>query len=358
MNFDIILLPGDGIGPEVTDAAAVVLNAVEQKFGHNFNMHVMPIGGSAIDDTGVPLPKETLDACKQANAVLLGAVGGPKWDGLKPHMRPERGLLALRSGLNLFAALSPVVTYEALAQTGILKPSTAKAGVNIMLVREISGGMFFGEHGFRDGALGQEAFDNEVYSISEVERIAKIAFEIAGSRRGTVTSVDRADILTTGKLWKATTDRVAKGYPDVTLEHSLINKCILRILSAPGTLDVVLTSNLFGSMLSAVMAALPGSIGMIPSESVGGAVRLYEPIHGSAPDIAGRDEANPIGAILSAAMLLSGSLGLEKEAAAVDRAVRATLDKGLRTKDVAGGKKYVSCSRMAEEISLNLLYSK
>lgn len=358
MDFNITLLPGDGIGPEVIDSAVAVLNAVERRFGHNFHLHSAPIGGSAIDLTGVPLPEETLKDCKSADAVLLGAVGGPKWDDLKPHNRPERGLLTLRSELKVFASLCPVVMYEELGASSALKSSVAKSKANIMLVREIAGGIYTGEHGYRDGALGQEAYDTEVYSINEVERIAKVAFELAESRNRRVLCVDKADMLTSGRLWQATVERVAKNYNFMHYEHALAGNAALRILTNPAEFDVILANNLFGDILASVLAALPGSIGMLPSAAIGGIVGLYEPVHGAANALAGRDEANPIGAILSAAMLLTSSLNLDKEAAAVENAVKKTLAKGLRTKDIAGGKKYVSCSRITEEIALDVLCSK
>ncbi len=356
MNFNVVLLPGDGVGPEIIDAAVAVLNAVERKFGHNFHMRALPVGGSAIDSTGVPLPKDTLEACKAANAVLLGAVGGPKWESVSAHLRPEKGLLALRSGMGLFANLRPVSLYSELVNASPLKSDIAKKGVDIMIVRELIGGIYFGERGFRDGVMGQEAYDTEVYSINEIERIAKIAFEIASSRNKRVTSVDKANVLDTSKLWRATVERIAKSYPDVKLEHMLVDNCAMQLVKDPSQFDVLLTSNLFGDILSDEAAAITGSIGMLPSSSLGaGNIGLYEPIHGSAPDIAGKDEANPIGTILAAAMMLGTSLKLVDEAVAVENAVKRTLAKGLRTKDIAGGKKHVSCSRMAEEIALAIL---
>ncbi|MDE7464117.1 MAG: 3-isopropylmalate dehydrogenase, partial [Clostridiales bacterium] len=352
MDFHIALLPGDGVGPEIVEAAATVLSAVENKFGHDFHMQSYDIGGAAVDTTGVPLPKDTLDACKNADAVLLGAVGGPKWDGLKTHLRPERGLLALRSGMGLFANFRPVALHDELISTSPLRADIAKKGFDIMFVRELTGGIYFGERGYRDGAFGQEAYDTEVYSINEVERIAKIAFEIAMSRNKKVTSVDKANVLETSRLWRATVERVAKGYPEVELENMLVDNCAVQLIKEPSRFDVILTTNMFGDMLSSEASTLTGSIGMLPSSSIGANnVGLYSPIHGSAPDIAGLDEANPIATILSAAMLLSTSLKLVNEALAIEGAVQKVLAKGLRTKDIAGGKKHVSCSRIAEEIA-------
>ncbi len=358
MNFNVTLLPGDGVGPEVIDSAVAVLHAVERRFGHDFHMHPMPIGGNAIDVTGVPLPPETLTACNKSDAVLLGAVGGPKWNDLKAHMRPEKGLLSLRAGMKLFANLRPAVLYDELIPTSPLRPDLAKKGVDIMIVRELPGGIYFGDRGYRDGALGQEAYDTEVYSINEVERIAKIAFELAMTRKKRITSVDKSNVLETSRLWRATVDRVAKGYPEVKVEHMLVDNCAMQLVKNPSQFDLILTSNMFGDILSDEAAAITGSIGMLPSSSLGaGNIGLYEPIHGSAPDIAGKDEVNPIATILAAAMMLSTSLKLVKEATAVDYAVKKALAKGLRTKDIANGKKHVTCSRMTEEIVINILNS-
>ncbi len=357
MDFNITLLPGDGVGPEIIDSAVAVLGAIERKFGHNFHMHSMNIGGIAIDTTGVPLPEETLNDCKAADAVLLGAVGGTKWNGLKAHLRPEHGLLALRSGMGLFANLRPAVLYDELALSCPLRPDIAKKGIDIMMVRELTGGIYFGDHGYRDGSLGQEAYDTEVYSINEIERIAKIAFEVAKDRKKHVTSVDKANVLETSRLWRATVERIAKGYPDVELEHMLVDNCAMQLVRNPSRFDVILTSNMFGDILSDETAAITGSIGMLPSSSIGtGHNGLYEPIHGSAPDIAGKDEVNPIATILAAAMMLSTSLKLVNEAMAIEGAVHKVLAKGLRTKDIAIGlKKPITCSRMTEEIVFAIL---
>ncbi len=357
MNFNITLLPGDGVGPEIIDSAAAVLSAVETKFNHKFNMHRCDIGGVAIDKTGVPLPKETLDDCKAADAVLLGAVGGPKWDGLKPHLRPEKGLLSLRSGLGLFANLRPAVLYDELLTSSPLRHDIAKKGIDIMMVRELTGGIYFGERGYRDGALGQEAYDTEVYSINEIERIAKLAFDLAMTRGKKVTSVDKANVLETSRLWRATVDRIAKGYPEVTVEHMLVDNCAMQLVRNPSRFDIILTSNMFGDILSDEAAAITGSIGMLPSSSLGaGNKGLYEPIHGSAPDIAGKDEVNPIATILAAAMMLSTSLKLYDEAMTIESAVHKVLSKGFRTADIATGlKKPVTCTRMTEEIALAIL---
>lgn len=356
MNFNITLLPGDGVGPEIIDSAAAILGTIQNKYGHDFHLRTMKIGGAAIDSTGVPLPKETLEACKNSDAVLLGAVGGPKWEGLSAHLRPERGLLSLRQSMSLFANLRPVALYDELISSSPLRPDIAKKGVNIMMVRELTGGIYFGERGYRDGAFGQEAYDTEVYSIYEVERIAKIAFELAMTRNKKVTSVDKANVLDSSRLWRATVERIAKGYPEVRLEHMLVENCAMQLIKEPSEFDVILTSNIFGNILSNEASMLTGSIGLLPSSSLGaGNIGLYEPIHGAAPDIAGKDEVNPIATILATAMMLSTSLKLVKEALAIETAVHKVLSKGLRTKDIANGKKYVSCSRMTEEIALAIL---
>ncbi len=355
MEYTIVLLPGDGVGPEVLDAAASVLDAIERKFGHNFNLKFMPIGGDALDKTGVPLPKETLDACKGANAVLLGAVGGPKWDGFKPHLRPEKALLTLRAELGLFANLRPAILHKELIGASPLRPDIAKAGVDIMIVRELTGGIYFGEHGYRDGAYGQEAFDTEKYSINEIERIAKIAFDLASTRKKKRTSVDKANVLETSRLWRATVDRTAAAFPDVKVEHMLVDNCAMQLVKDPSQFDVLLTNNMFGDILSDEAAAITGSIGMLPSSSLGSGAALYEPIHGSAPDIAGKDIVNPIATVLATAMMLSNSLKLVNEAVAVDKAVHKALAKGLRTKDISNGKKFVTCTEMTEEIVLNII---
>lgn len=357
MDFNITLLPGDGVGQEVIDSAITVLTAVERKYGHNFHMHSMPIGGDAIDKTGVPLPDETLAACKEADAVLLGAVGGPKWENRAAHVRPERGLLSLRTGMGLFANVRPVVLYGELAQTCPLVPEVAKKGIDMMFVRELSGGIYFGEHGYRDGMHGQEAYDTEKYSINEIERIAKIAFEIAKTRNGRVTSVDKSNVLESGRLWRATVERIAAQYRDVKLENMLVDNCAMQLVKNPAQFDVILTTNMFGDILTHEAAAISGSIGMLPSSSLGsGNVGLYEPVHGSAPDIAGQNVVNPIATILAAAMMLGTSLGLVDEAMAVENAVHKALAHGLRTKDIAMGKRAVSTARMTEEIALNIVY--
>lgn len=351
MDFKITLLPGDGVGPEIVEAAASVLKAVEKKFGHTFNMTEKAIGGCAIDLYGVPLPKDTLDECLASDAVLLGAVGGPKWDKVDASVRPEKGLLAIRSELGLYANLRPVVLYEVLSSMSPIRRDVIEKGVDIMFVRELTGGIYFGERGYRDGKNGREAYDTEVYSDMEIERIAEIAFDLAEKRGKKVTSVDKANVLETSRLWRATVDEIAKRHPAVTVEHMLVDNCAMQLIKNPARFDVILTSNMFGDILTDEASALSGSIGMLPSSSLGGKnPGLYEPIHGSAPDIAGKDIANPIGTILAAAMMLRSSLNLPDEAAAIENAVRDCLNKGLRTADISDGKKSIACSQMTKEI--------
>ncbi|MCI8413824.1 MAG: 3-isopropylmalate dehydrogenase [Clostridia bacterium] len=359
MECKIAVIRGDGIGPEIIDAAIGCLDAVARRFGHTFRYSFPPMGGAAIDATGVPLPQETIDDCLRSDAVLLGAVGGPKWDNLAGHLRPEKGLLNLRSALGLYANVRPAVLYDQLRAGSPLKPAIAKKGVNIMVVRELTGGIYFGPRGYRDGKNGQEAYDTEVYSIAEIERVAKIAFDIAMGRRKKVTSIDKSNVLETGRLWRATVNKVAKSYPDVRVEHMLVDNCAMQLVKEPSQFDVMLCPNMFGDILTDEAAMITGSIGLLPSSSLGATkLGLYEPIHGSAPDIAGQDIANPIATILAAAMMLSSSFSLIQETTAVERAVNVILDKGYRTLDISEtGNKKVSCSKMGELIALEILNS-
>lgn len=360
MEAKIAVIRGDGIGPEIVDSAIGCLDAVARRFGHTFHYSFPIMGGAAIDSTGVPLPQETIDECKRSGAVLLGAVGGPKWDNLAGHLRPEKGLLGLRSALGLYANVRPALLYEQLKGDSPLKPAIAKKGINLVVVRELTGGIYFGPRGFRSGKNGQEAFDTEVYTIPEIERIAKIAFDVAMGRRKKVTSVDKANVLETSRLWRATVTRVAESYPEVKLEHMLVDNCAMQLIKDPSQFDVLLCPNMFGDILSDEAAMLTGSIGLLPSSSLGaGKLGLYEPIHGSAPDIAGTDTANPIATILAAAMMLSSSLGLVTETAALEKAINTILSKGYRTPDICSmGTKKVSCSKMGELIALEVLNAK
>ena len=332
MKARIVTLPGDGIGPEVTAAAVAVLNAVAAHYEHAFAVEEQPIGGIAIDTTGEPLPATTLAACQSADAVLLGAVGGPKWSDPAAKVRPEQGLLALRAALGVYANLRPLSVHPALAALSPLKDEKLK-DVDVLFVRELTGGAYFGAK----TRSADAATDECRYTVAEIERVTRRAFALARGRRKHVTSVDKANVLETSRLWRATVMRVAADYPDVTLEHQLVDSMAMLLLTQPARYDVVVTENLFGDILTDEAAALAGSLGLLPSASLGEGNRgLYEPIHGSAPDIAGQGLANPLGAILSAALLLRHSLGLEGEAQAVEAAVAQVVEHGPRTRDLGG----------------------
>lgn len=335
MHADIAVLPGDGIGPEVTAAAVAVLRAVAQRWGHRVVLHEHAIGGAAIDATGEPLPAETLDACKRADAVLLGAVGGPKWSDPNASVRPEQGLLALRKGLGLYANLRPVQPHPATLGAAPIKPHLL-AGVDLLVVRELTGGIYFGAR----TRTADSASDLCTYSVAEIERVVRRACMLARGRRRHVTSVDKANVLETSRLWRETATRIARDeFPDIVLEHQLVDSMAMHLLSKPRAFDVIVTENMFGDILTDEASMLAGSMGLLPSASLGdGRIGLYEPIHGSAPDIAGRGIANPIGAILSAALLLRNSLDLPPEAACVEHAVSATLDAGILGADLAPGR--------------------
>ena len=337
MQYDIALLKGDGIGPEIVDSAVRVLERVGAKFGHTFRFSSYLIGGAAIDQTGAPLPDETVDGCLKSDSVLLGAVGGPKWDALPGHLRPEKALLGIRKAMGVYTNLRPAKLYGALSGACPLREEVSAAGFDIMIVRELTGGIYFGERGRRNGSYGEEAYDTECYSRFEIERIARAAFAVARKRRGHVTSIDKANVLETSRLRRETAHAAANDSPDVTLSDMLVDNAAMQLVRAPQQFDVVVTSNMFGDILSDEASQITGSIGMLPSASLGDGTRgLYEPIHGSAPDIAGTGKANPIATILSAAMLLRYSLDLASEANAIERAVAAVLDAGLRTADIAG----------------------
>lgn len=356
-QHNIAVLRGDGIGPEITNAAIGALDAVGIRFNHKFNYTFPLIGGIAIDTEGAPLPQTTIDECLKADAVLLGAVGGPKWDNLAGHLRPEKGLLGIRSAMGLFANVRPALLYDELKSASPLKSEITKNGIDLVVVRELIGGIYFGDRGYRDTQHGQEAYDTEAYSIMEIERIAKIAFEIASGRRKRVTSVDKANVLESSRLWRATVARMAANYPDVELINMFVDNCAMQLVKDPSQFDVILTSNMFGDILSDEAAMITGSIGLLPSSSLGASKRgLYEPIHGSAPDIAGMDVANPIATILAAAMMLSTSLDMHEETKCLESAIRAILAKGYRTPDIySAGCKKVSCSKMGELIALEVL---
>ncbi|MHA6206224.1 3-isopropylmalate dehydrogenase [Dyella soli] len=332
MRAHIVTLPGDGVGPEVTAAAVAVLDAVAAHFDHHFHFEEHLIGGCAIDATGEPLPTASLEACKAADAVLLGAVGGPQWSDPNAPVRPEQGLLALRAALGVYANLRPLQVHPALAALSPLKNEKLK-NVDVLFVRELTGGAYFGAK----TRTIDTAIDECKYTVAEVERVVRRAFDLARERRRHVTSVDKANVLETSRLWRSTVQRIAAEYPDVTLEHQLVDSMAMLLLTQPGRYDVVVTENLFGDILTDEAAALAGSLGLLPSASLGeGKAGLYEPIHGSAPDIAGQGAANPTGAMLSAALLLRHSLGLEQEATAVEAAVAEVIAHGPRTRDVGG----------------------
>jgi len=353
MKFKITVLPGDGIGPEVTKQAVHVVKLIGRKYGHEFEITEALMGGCAIDEYGEPLPEKTLEMCKSSDAVMLGAVGGPKWDNLPGNKRPEAGLLGIRSGLGLFANLRPAVIYSALKDASPLRADLIKDGIDILVVRELTGGIYFGERGRRQkGEMGNSAYDTEEYSEVEVERIARVAFEIARKRNRLVTSVDKANVLESSRFWREVVVKVAKDFPDVTLNHMYVDNAAMQLIRKPDQFDVIVTSNMFGDILSDEASMITGSIGMLPSASLGtGKLGLYEPIHGSAPDIAGQDKANPIAAILSAAMMMRYSFNLQKEAEEIENAVARVLDKGYRTGDIASdGTKVVGTSEMGDLI--------
>jgi 3-isopropylmalate dehydrogenase len=332
MKALIVTLPGDGIGPEVTAAAVAVLVAVAERHGHVFSFDEQQIGGCAIDAAGTPLPAAALAACRRADAVLLGAVGGPKWSDPNASVRPEQGLLALRAELGVYANLRPLRVHPALAKLSPLKSEKLK-NVDVLFVRELTGGAYFGAK----TRSADTATDECKYTVAEVERVARRAFQLARGRRHHLTSVDKANVLETSRLWRSTVQRIATDYPDVKLEHQLVDSMAMLLLTQPNHYDVVVTENLFGDILTDEAAALAGSLGLLPSASLGEGHRgLYEPIHGAAPDIAGRGVANPVGAILSAALLLRHSLGLETEASAIEAAVEQVLHHGPHTPDIGG----------------------
>jgi 3-isopropylmalate dehydrogenase len=342
----ISLLPGDGVGPEVTAAAAQTIGAVARRFGHTYELRTFPVGGAAIRESGVPLPPATLDACRNSDAVLLGAVGDPAFDQHPPDKRPEAALLALRRELGVYANLRPARIYRGLEAAGPLKPDLL-AGVDLLIVRELTGGLYYGTPRGLD-ADGGAAHNTMRYSRDEVRRIAVRAFEHARGRRRRVTSVDKANVLETSRLWRAVVSEVAAGYPDVGLDHMYVDNCAMQLVREPARFDVIVTENMFGDILSDEAGAVVGSLGLLPSASLGDGPGLFEPVHGSAPDIAGRDAANPIGAIASAAMLLRYGLALRDEADALDLAIDECVAAGLGTPDINGR---MTCSQVASAIA-------
>ena len=349
MNATLTLLPGDGIGPEVIAQARTLLDAVAARFGHSFTIEEGRIGGSAIDETGDPLPPETVALCQRADAVLLGAVGGPKWSDPNAPVRPEQGLLKLRATLGVYANLRPVTPHPAAAKFAPLKPELLE-GVDLLFVRELTGGAYFGEKGREDN--GRAAFDVARYSVEEIERVTRRAANLARGRRSKITHVDKANVLETSRLWRSVVTRVlTEEFPDIEFEHVLVDAMTMHLLHRPASFDVILTENLFGDILTDEASVLAGSMGLLPSASIGdGKAGLYEPIHGSAPDIAGQGIANPYATLLSVALLLRHSLGLDAEARAVESAVSQALDAGVLTRDlIAEGA--VSTSQAGEYVA-------
>ncbi|MFC1985595.1 3-isopropylmalate dehydrogenase [Chloroflexota bacterium] len=359
MQFSLAVLPGDGIGPDVTTEGIKVLQAVGNRFGHKFDLHYGLIGGVAIDQTGEALTKETLKMCRGCQAVLLGAVGGPKWDDPKARVRPEDGLLALRKGLGLFANLRPVKVFPVLTDSTNLKPEVIK-GVDFIFVRELTGGLYFGRPKRQwQTSRGRRAVDSMAYSEQEIERIVRVGFELAHTRHKKLISVDKANVLESSRLWRQVAMEVAKDYPDIELEHMLVDACAMRLIQNPKYLDVIVTENTFGDILTDEASMLAGSMGMLPSASLAGVPQegasifgLYEPIHGSAPRRAGLNMANPVAIILSIAMMLRYSFSLTREAQAIEAAVEEALNDGYRTYDIMGeGKTKVGTREMGDLIA-------
>ncbi len=336
MNYKITVLPGDGIGPDIISEALDILKVIGQNYGHRFDITEADLGGIAIDKHGIPLPQATIDACKSSDAVLLGAVGGPKWDTVAGDKRPEAGLLGIRAALGLYANLRPAIIYSALKDASPLKSEIISNGIDIMVIRELTGGIYFGKRGRLETEGGEAAYDTEMYNRAEIERIARVGFKTAMKRGKKLMSVDKANVLESSRLWRQVVEEVAKEYPEVSLSHMYVDNAAMQLVRNPAQFDVVLTSNIFGDILSDEASMITGSIGMLPSASLGATkLGLYEPIHGSAPDIAGQDKANPIATILSVAMMLRYSLNLSEEAAAIEKAVVNVLNKGYRTGDIA-----------------------
>lgn len=348
----IVVLGGDGIGPEVAEQGTRVLQAIASRYGHDFRFESHLIGGAAIDATQSALPAQTTSACGTADAILLGAVGGPKWSDPKAKVRPEQGLLAIRKALNLFANLRPVSLHEDLYDASPLKPEVLK-GTDIMVVRELTGGIYFGEKKRTENS----ASDLCTYTVEEIQRVTRVAGNLARGRRKFITSVDKANVLETSRLWRTTVETVLREeFPDVKLEHMLVDSAAMHLIRKPASFDVILTENMFGDILTDEASMLPGSLGLLPSASLGaGKLGLYEPIHGSAPDIAGKGIANPYGTILSAAMLLRHSLGLNEEAVAVEKAVREAIAEGVRTADIAAGGKAATTTEAGDAVLAKIL---
>ncbi|WP_338473265.1 3-isopropylmalate dehydrogenase [Niallia sp. XMNu-256] len=356
MEKRIAVLPGDGIGKEVIQGAIEILQAIGERYNHQFSFTYGEIGGSAVDSAGVPLPDETISLCKESDAILLGAVGGPKWETLPVHLRPEQGLLKIRKELNLFANLRPTAYFASLADSSPLRKEVIE-GVDMLMVRELTGGIYFGKPSERREVEGKEVVvDTLYYERYEIERVIKQAFELAKTRSKRVTSVDKANVLESSRMWREVAIEISKDYPDVTLEHMLVDNAAMQLVRNPKQFDVVVTENMFGDILSDEASVLTGSLGMLPSASISeNGPYLFEPIHGSAPDIAGKNIANPLATILSAAMMLRVSFGLQEEADAIEKAVNAVLDAGYRTGDLMSeGKTKVSTTEMVQQVKAAL----
>lgn len=355
MNMHIALVPGDGIGPEIVKEAVRVLDRIASIYGHSITYTTVDAGGVSIDKYGVPLRKEALEACASSDAVLLGAVGGPKWDKVPGDKRPEKALLGLRSGLGLFSNLRPAVIYPELSDASPLKKEIIESGIDILILRELTGGIYFGKRGRSDD--GKSAYDTMSYSDGEIRRIAVKAFESAMLRKKHVTLVDKANVLESSRLWRETVSEVAESYPDVTLDYMYVDNASMQLVRNPSQFDVILTENMFGDILSDEASMITGSIGMLPSASLGDGTRgMYEPIHGSAPDIAGKNVANPTATILSVAMMLRYSFSLEKEARAIENAVKSAISDGVRTADIAKkGEDHVGTDECGSEILRRLV---
>ena len=353
MNYNIALVKGDGIGPEIVEGAVEVLKKVGKKYGHQFIFTEYLAGGCAYDKYGKPLPEETVEGCKNSDSVLLGAVGGPKWDNVPSDLRPEKALLGLRAALGLYTNLRPAKIYPALMGACTLRPDIVERGFDLVIVRELTGGIYFGERGRREGRYGEEAYDTEAYSVMEIERIARVAFETARKRRKNLISIDKANVLETSRLWRQTVNRIAEEYQDVEVSHMYVDNAAMQLVREPSRFDVAVTSNMFGDILSDEASQITGSIGLLPSASLGDSkCGMYEPIHGSAPDIAGTGKANPMATILSAAMMLRYSFDLSEEADCIEKAVNAVLEEGFRTADIVGnsGAEPLSCKEMTAKI--------
>lgn len=356
MKKNIAVVRGDGIGTEIVEEALKILKALAKLYKHDFSFSEVLAGGCAIDKTGLCLPDENLKACKDSDAVLLGAVGGPKWDKEKSTNRPEQAILKLRKELNLFANIRPAFLFDILKEASPLKPEILEKGIDLLILRELTGGVYFGEHKTQSIDNELVASDDMSYKQSEIERIAKLGFEIARTRKKRLCSVDKANVLDTSRLWRKVLDEMAKKYPDVELEHMYVDNAAMQLCARPSHFDVLLTENMFGDILSDEASVITGSIGLIPSASINESSKgLYEPIHGSAPDIAGQNKANPIATILSVAMMLKLSFKLEKEAKAIEDAVQETLKQGFRTADIMSKDcTLLTCSQMGDEILKNL----